>query len=129
MRTAARSLLLLLPLACAPALTSCAHTTEEEKVEFQNMNMESHVEGAQDSLEQARAALEAHLASADATEATDALGVDLDAAFKLLNEIEGEIERATASGEARALSALSGRVILLLATAEDLLQRADALGN
>jgi len=128
MRTA-HSLLLLLPLVCAPALTSCAHTTEAEKVEFQNTNLDAHLDGARATLEEARATLDAYLDDAEATVVTDALGADLDAGFKLLNELVGEVERATEAGEASALSALSGRVIVLLATAGDLLGRAEALGN
>lgn len=125
----AHALLCALPLVCAPALTSCAHTTEKEKVQFQNTNFSSHLDGAAASLEEARELLDAHLASAEATAATDQLAADIDAAIKLHGELEDEIARATEAGESSALSALAGRVIVLLATAEDLLQRSDALAD
>lgn len=128
MRPVAHTLLLLLPLVCAPALTSCANTTERDRVEFQTTNFDSHLDGAAASLDQAGDLLAAYLTGVDADAVTDLLGADIDAATKLLNELIGEVERATEAGEAAALSALTGRVIVLVASAEDLLQRAEALG-
>jgi hypothetical protein len=121
MRTFASLLAVVALLLFLPA---CRTTTESDRVEYATTNFEALVDGASEELGLATRLLE------DAPEGAerDAIALEIEAALRLVEELRGELARASATGQNEAMHNLTRPVIVLVQTASLLAERAGRLG-
>lgn len=115
---------LLAVAALSVLLPACRTTTESDRVEYATTNFDALVDGASDELGLATRLLEDAPESAE----RERLALEITAALRLVEELRGELARATATGQQDEMQNLTRPVIVLVQTASLLAERAGRLG-